>query len=497
MLDCINHLVDTTIRTDDSYLMNTATTPYPRRWLALIPLLFAVFMDMVDAQIVAIALPSIRAEMGVSGAALEWVAVGYTLAFAVLLLPGSRLGDRYGRRAAFLAGTAGFTVASLLAGLSSDIAWLLVARLAQGASAGVMVPQVLAFIQSEFPDNERGKAFGIYGITFPIGGLAGPLLGGVLVGADLLGLGWRAIFMVNVPIGIATFAAAALLMPRRAHRPGTSIDGVGVLLAASALVSFLVPLTQGWQSGWPVWSIALLVAAVLLAGLFLLHEGHRAARGADPLVDPSLLRTTGFAGGLIVAWLFFAGMSVFFVLTLHLQSALGYSPMTTALAFLPATIGIVVGNGLAISVSTGRGRGFVAVGVALSALGVAGIAATLWMAGASLQGWQLLPATIAFGTGLGMTAGKLVNAVLVDVPIAQAGAASGVVNTVLQVGVTTGIAIVGTVYFNRVADAGSTEAASVALVVALGMLGVALLATRLLPAPAPALPRAETERGAA
>ncbi|WP_152360950.1 MFS transporter [Microlunatus speluncae] len=470
--------------------MNDLRLNHPRRWIALVPLLVVVFMDMVDSQIVAVALPSIRATTGASGSALEWIAAGYTLTFALLLITGGRLGDRYGRKSLLLVGIAGFTLTSLLAGLAPTVEVLIIARLAQGACAGLMVPQVLAYVQTEFPPEERGKAFGLYGITFPIGGLAGPLLGGLLTGADLFGLGWRPIFLVNLPVGVLAMIMIAALMPRRnASTAAVRVDAVGTLLAGAVVLSLLVPLIQGMPSGWPWWSVLLLIAFVPLLLIFLAHQRHRPRAGREPLLDLGLLRRPGFGPGLLVAWLFLAGMAVFFVLTLHLQEVLRFSPMITAVTFLPATLGIIAGNGLALSVGAKAGRGLVALGLLASFTGIAGIALTVFLAAESLQLWQLLPSAVIFGLGLGLTMGKLVAVALQEVPAESAGSASGVINTVFQLGSATGIALIGSVYFDRLhAGLPSATAVALALAAALALVLIALLATRHLPTPPPAAP---------
>jgi MFS family permease len=243
--------------------------PYRGRWASLALLLAAVFMDMVDNQIVVIALPTIQRDLGAHPSALQWTATAYTLAFALTLITGGRLGDRFGHRALFVAGTAGFGVSSLIAGVAPGVEVLLAARVAQGLFAGLMVPQVLSFIHVEFPEHEQGKAMGFFGMTFPIGGLAGPLLGGLLTQGDLFGWGWRTIFFVNVPIALVAAIGAALVMPapHRTSRGGT--DAIGVVLLAAALLAVLYPLVEGRELGWPVWTFCLMVAAVPLLAAFI------------------------------------------------------------------------------------------------------------------------------------------------------------------------------------------------------------------------------------
>lgn len=474
------------------------TTWHRHRWAALAAVLLAVFMDMLDNQIVSVALPSIQRDLGAGGASLEWIAAGYTLAFALTLITGGRLGDRYGRKPIFVCGTGGFAAASLLAGLGPTVDVLIAARIGQGIFAGLMIPQVLSFVQAEFPPQERGKAFGLYGITFPIGGIAGPLLGGVLTQADLFGLGWRSIFLVNIPVGAVAAAGAWALMPgRKQHPRGPAVDGVGVVLLALPLLAVLYPLVQGWSAGWPAWTVVSILAAIPLGAIFVLQQRTRAARGQEPLLRLGLLRRRGFAGGMAVALLFFAAMGVFFVLTLRLQTGLGYSPMTTGLTFLPAAFGIITGNGAARALAPTLGRAVVPAGIAVNGLGTGGILLAMNLAGDGLTPWQLAGGMVVFGVGLGLVAGTLLDIALTEVPADEVGSASGMVNTTLQLATATGIAVLGTVFLGgTTAGQTSLHAATAALLVALGLLAAALPVSLLLPSrghhTAPATTRVES-----
>lgn len=465
-------------------------TPYRRRWPALAVLLTAVFMDMLDNQIVTIALPSIQRELGAAPSALQWTAAGYTLAFALTLITGGRLGDRFGHRALFVLGTAGFGVSSLVAGLAPEVGVLLAARVAQGVFAGLMVPQVLSFVHVEFPGEERGRAMSYYGMTFPIGGVSGPLLGGLLVQADLFGWGWRTIFFVNVPIALFAAVGAALLMPaprglrHRQRRVGADVPGV--LLLAAALLAVLVPLVQGRELGWPLWTVLLLVAAVPLTAVFVTQQLLRQRRGREPLVRPGLFRDRGYSVGLLVSLVFFCGMGAFFVLTLHLQNGLHYSPMKTALTVLPATAGIVLGNGLGMPLAHRLGRRLPMAGLVLLLAGTAWTILEVTGAGADLSPWRLALPVVVYGAGLGAGSSSLMLLTLSGVAAADAGVASGVVNTTMQLGLAAGPATIGTVYFGRLAG-GSGPATQASLVVGLGLFAAALLLCLLLPRRKPAL----------
>jgi EmrB/QacA subfamily drug resistance transporter len=443
------------------------------RWAALAVLLTAVFMDMVDNQIVTIALPTIQRELGASSSALQWTATGYTLAFALTLITGGRLGDRFGHRVVFTLGTAGFGLASLAAGVSVNVPMLLVARVAQGVFAGLMVPQVLSFIHTEFSGPEQGRAMAFYGMTFPIGGLAGPLLGGLLTQADLFGWHWRTIFFVNVPIAVFAAVGALLTMPKRGAGRGGA-DAVGVLLLAAALLAVLYPLVQGRELDWPLWTFALMAAALPLIGLFVLWE----RRTRTPLIRLGMFRHRAVSVGLLVMLIFYCAMGIFFVLTLYLQEGLGYSPLKTALTMLPATVGIVAGNGIGMPLVPRLGRLVTMAGVVLL---LAGTGAMIVVAAPDVSPWALIVPVTLFGAGLGLGSSSLMMITLSGVGDADSGAVSGVVNTVVQLGSAAGPATVGTVFFTSLAGGDWVHATRTALVVGAALFGVAVLACFLLP----------------
>ncbi|MDX3188246.1 MFS transporter [Streptomyces sp. MN03-5084-2B] len=450
------------------------------RWWALAVAVLAVLVDMIDNQIVAVALPTIRRELGAGEAALQWISAGYALGFALTLITGGRLGDRHGTKKLFVAGMLVFTAASLAAGLAGDVGVLVAARVVQGVGAGLMVPQVLSFVHAEFDERERPKAMTWYAAAFPVGGLAGPLLGGALVEADLFGSGWRAIFLVNLPVGVLALAGALVTMPARPGFVRHRMDPVGLALLTAALFAVFYPLVQGRELGWPVWSIALLVAAVPLFGGFAWQQRRQFRRGGEPLLPPDLLRTV--AGSQAVLFCVNTGVGVFFVLTLHLQLGLGFTPWEAALTFAPSTLGIVAGNVLAMRLAPKFGRVFTAGAVAVLLAGLVLVAVLVSLAGSALSGWALLLPVIAVGLGMGAVLNSLFAASMARIGPEQAGAASGVVNTTVQLGTATGIALFGTVFFARL-DGGSASATAGALAVSAGVLVLALALTAALPQP--------------
>lgn len=453
---------------------------HPLRWWALAVAVLAVLVDMIDNQIVAVALPTIQRQLETGESALQWISAGYALGFALTLITGGRLGDRYGPKRLFLVGMAVFTVSSLVAGLAPQVDILIAARVVQGIGSGLMVPQVLAFIHAEFDEQERPKAMALFAAAFPVGGMAGPLLGGLLTEADLFGSGWRAIFLVNVPVGVLALIGAWTTMPTRPHAGGKGIDIVGLGLLTAGLFAVFYPLVQGRELGWPVWSIGLMVVAVPLLWLFARQQRALAGRGGAPLIAPGLLRYRSLAASQAVLFAVNMAVGVFFVLTLHLQLGLGYSPLGAALTFLPATVGIVVGNVLAMRLAPGLGRGFVTGAIVVLVVSLAAIAGLVGWLGAALNAWALALPAVGFGLGVGGVLNALFSTSLSEVRPDQAGSASGLVNTTIQLGTAAGIALFGTVFF-AVLGSGFGPATVGAIAVSVGVLVVALVLTATLP----------------
>ncbi|MEV4057367.1 MFS transporter [Amycolatopsis sp. NPDC049688] len=450
------------------------------RWWALAVTVLAVLVDMIDNQIVAVALPTIRRELGAGDAALQWISAGYALGFALTLITGGRLGDRHGTKKLFVAGMLVFTGASLAAGLAGHVGVLIAARVVQGVGSGLMVPQVLSFIHAEFDERERPKAMTWYAGAFPLGGLAGPLLGGALTEADLFGTGWRAIFLVNLPVGVLALAGAFATMPGGPGLIRRRTDPVGLALLTAALFAVFYPLVQGRELGWPAWSIGLAAAALPLFAGFAWHQRREFRRGGEPLVPPDLLRH--LAGSQAVLLCVGTGVGVFFVLTLHLQLGLGFSPWEAALTFTPSTFGIVAGNVLGMRLAPKLGRAFTSGAITVLLAGLVAVAVLVVQLDSALTGWALLVPVIAVGLGLGAVLNALFGVAMAGVRPEQAGAASGVVNTTVQLGTAAGIALSGTVFFARLAE-GSAAATASALAVSAGVLVLALAVTAALPQP--------------
>ncbi|MEV0929292.1 MFS transporter [Streptomyces phaeochromogenes] len=453
----------------------------PKRWATLAVTLFAVFMDMVDNTVLNVALPAVQQDLDASSAQLEWSVAGYTLAFAAAMITGARLGDQLGRRRIYLIGLGAFVVTSALAGAAVNPEMLIASRILQGGAAALMVPQVLAMLQVDFPKSERPKAMSMYGMSLAVGGIGGPLLGGVLLEADLFGLGWRPVFYVNVPVGLAALVAAAILTRESRVETRESFDIRGTLIATVGLISLLFPLVQGRELDWPWWTFALMIACPVILWLFVRYEHRVIARGESPIIDPALLHHRSSLGGLLVAILFFCGMAYQLVLTVHLQTGEGYSPIRTAVALVTFTVGVGIGSAVAPQLMP-LGRRVVLLGCAVMAVGMGVITWTVDHWSGSLEWWHLAPGMIVSGIGLAMVAGTLLTIVLAQMPKSASGAASSLINTAIQIGVATGVAIVGTVYFTLLEDRHTpTDSAVVGLLTVVGLYTLAGLLALVLP----------------
>ncbi|WP_067482580.1 MFS transporter [Actinomadura hibisca] len=440
-----------------------STTPYRWRWPALAVILAGEVMDMLDTVITNIAAPTIRADLGGSPATVQWLAAGYTLAMAVGLVTGGRLGDLYGRRRMFLVGVAGFTLASLLCGIAFSPGTLVGARLLQGLFGALMLPQGLGMIKQMFPPARLGAAFGLFGPVLGLSSVGGPTLAGVLVDADLFGTGWRMIFLINLPLGLAALLAGWRFLPAGREEGAARLDLGGALLVSAGAGLLVYPLVQGRELGWPWWTFAMMAAAVAVFAAFGVHQVRRRRAGGDPLVVPSLFGKRAFTGGLVLSLAFFAAVAGFgLVFSLYLQTGLGYSPVKAGLAQIPWSAGIIAGFGLA---QAGRrlGRGLLHVGLVVMTAGTGVTLAVLQLAGTGVGPWRLAPGLVVLGIGMGMAMAPLFDIVLGGVELAETGSAGGTLTAVQQLGGALGAAVLGTVFFARAGDAAGPGAAGTML----------------------------------
>jgi EmrB/QacA subfamily drug resistance transporter len=441
------------------------------RNLALLTVMLAFVLDIADSTIVNTALPAIQHELGASNAAAKWMVAGYFLSFSVFLVAGGRLGDLFGYRRLFMAGVAAFTFASLGCGLSQSASQLVDWRIAQGCAAALMGPQVMAVVQVLFSPTERIAKLAWFGTLGGMAAVLGPIAGGLLIAANPMGLGWRAVFLINLPIGLIALIAGARFLPDSRADGARGIDMGGTALLGFGLVALLVPMVQGPELGWPVWTLALLAAVPLVAAVAVSHARSRGRAGKDRLIEPALFRERAFALGLSASVCLSAGVSGFIlVFALAVQHLLGRSPLDTALLLAPFGVGVSLGIafvGRKLLPRLGKWIPFVgATGMAFL-----GVSALLILPGAPATP-VLAALLVPTGLCMGMVAGPLTPIALARVGRTHAGIASGMLKTAQQVGGALGAAIVGGAWF---AGQG-TQSAAVALAVVLAGAALSALA---------------------
>ncbi|MFF8814664.1 MFS transporter [Streptomyces pactum] len=468
-----------------------------RRWFALAIVMTAAFMDLVDVTIVNVAIPSIRQDTGASFSAIQWITAGYALAFAAGLITGGRLGDIYGRKRLFLTGIAGFTAASALCGLATTPELLIAARVLQGATAALMVPQVLSIVHATFPPHERGKVFGLFGAIVGLGAVSGPILGALLTEWDLFGLGWRPIFLINLPVGIAGLLLGARYITESKAPGALRLDLPGVGLVTAALLMLVYPLTRGHELGWPVWGYGSMAGSVAVFGVLIAYERYKTRKDGSPLIELGLFRVKSFAAGIAVQLAFGVVCGIFFLVwTLYMQIGLGWSALRAGLTGVPFSVAVSVAAGVSVQKLVPRfGRNVLRGGALIMASGLLLYIAVAERYGTQVTSWQMIPPLVVMGTGMGLIVAPLTDMVLSRVPREHAGSASGLVNTVQQMGNALGLALVSVVFLSAVDErraavpgergAAYTEAFQHALWWVTGLLALVFLLMAALPARRP------------
>ncbi|MGK5544054.1 MFS transporter [Streptomyces sp. URMC 127] len=415
-------------------------------WIALLVLLGAELMDMLDQSVVLTALPAIQESTGAGPAAVQWLTTGYSLPVAVGLITGGRLGDLYGRRKILLIGTIVFTTASLLCGLATGPGVLIGARMLQGVAVALMIPQVLATLHVTFEGQNRSKAFALYGAVLSLANVLGPVMGGLLTEADLFGLSWRPIFLVNVPVGLAVLLLGRRFIPESTAQKADRLDLTGMLLSALAIVLIVFPLTEGHLHHWPLWCFAMLTTGLLALGVLLCHQQRKQDKA--PLVPLSLFRGRQFSGGMAAQLMHGLLCGLFFMTwTLYLQRGLGMSPFHAALAFVLLSLGELGGATLAAKSGGRFARRLPQAGalIAFASMTAYGLQAAGGRADLTLL--AMTAPVVLIGFGLGMVSGPLADLSLARIPHEDAGAASGLFNTAIHLGIALGTALTALVFF--------------------------------------------------
>ncbi|MGW6281309.1 MFS transporter [Kribbella sp. NPDC055071] len=453
-------------------------TGHPLRWRTLGVSQLAAFMALLDVSIVNVALPSIERGLGVSAGTAQWVVSGYALSFGLALVPAGRLGDALGRRRMFLIALASFILTSALTGAAPTIGLLIGARLLQGIAGGMLLPQNSGLIQELFQGPERGRAFGILGATVGVATATGPVVGGLIItliaGADA----WRWVFYVNVPIGLVALLLAARWVPgrsgagRRVH-----LDLVGSMLLGAGVLCLLLPAVDAESNGlghdW--W---LLVAAVVLLTAFARWELRTVRRGRQPVLDPHLAHTSGFATGSLIGMVYFVGFTgIWLVLALFFQDGYGYSPLRSGLAVTPFAIGIAVSAAIAGRLVSRFGRVLTVAGLTATIVGLVATALLLRHVGGDTAAWVAAGPLLLAGLGGGMVTSPNVTLSLQHVPVQMAGAAGGALQTAQRIGSAIGTAVLATIFYRVLTSSAHdySRAASDALLSASALMVVALL----------------------
>ncbi len=454
----------------------------PRRWMALPVVLTATFMSLFDVFVVNVAAPSIQGDLHASSATLELIVAGYSFSYASGLVTGARLGDLFGRRRMFTIGLAIFAAASLLSGVAPTSAVLVVGRLAQGFGAAAMVPQALSILNVSFRPDERSRVFSLFGVTVGLGTVAGQILGGVLLHLDLFGWGWRPIFLVNVPIGIAAIVLARRLLPESRPDVADRLDPLGVVLLTTGVGAITAPLVLGQAEHWPTWTWGSFLAGAALIASFVRWESRLGRQGGHPLLPLTLFEHRAFKLGLLVNFGFFSFFgSVLLTLTIFLQEGLHYSPMRAGLTFAPLGVAFALSSLRGRRLHARYGASLISAGAATALVGVVGLAIVVSVSGLSTTSLELAPVLALIGVGNGLVIPLIVSGVLLSVPASATGAASGALTTTQQFSMTLGIAAVGTLYFAREATAGIVAALQAGLVADIGLVAFAFAMTMLLP----------------
>ncbi|MFI1095347.1 MFS transporter [Streptomyces sp. NPDC020917] len=460
-----------------------ATPPSTRlMWAILALVLLADALDMIDSTVTTIAAPTVAADLGGGQGLVKWLGSSYALAMGVLLVVGGRLGDKFGQRRLFLTGMAGFTAASAVCGLAPDPGLLIVARVAQGAFGALLIPQGMAIMTRTFSRDMLGKAFGMFGPLLGLASVGGPILAGLVIHADIAGLSWRPVFLINLLLGGVGLVLALRLLPRdRDARRDTVVDGIGSGLLGAAMFGLLYGLIEGSTNGWTALPIGSLAAGALFFAAF----ARRQNTAAQPLLKPTLLRNRGFTSGMLLGLAVFAATSgLVYVLSLFMQGALHASPRGAALGLLPLTLGIIVSAGACMALIKRLGRTLIRVGLILVLAGCGWLLTLVAHSGTGLSLWTLAPAVFLTGLGMGACYGTIFDIALGDIAADEAGSASGSLSAVQQLAAGIGSAAVTSVFFQN-AGRGQAHAMTISLVIVLAVAALCLPAVGLLPRRAP------------
>jgi len=462
--------------------MSSEAAVNKHRWLILGIVLAAEIMDLLDSTIVNVAGPSLKEKLHATPSALQWVIGGYTLTLGAGLILGGRLADRYSRRNVFLAGLAAFTASSLFCAIVPNIQSLIAFRLIQGFAGAMVLPHVIGFIRDVFPPAELGNAFAIFGPVFGLGGILGPIVGGFIIDGNIASTGWRAVFLVNIPIGAINFALAWKYLPKRASDHSIKIDLLGTVLIIASSGLLLLPLIQGQEAGWPLWTFLSLGLSFIGFAIFTLQQRWVISRKRTPLVDPDIFKARTYNLGLAGIFTFFAGFTgVYLIITLFLQIGERYSARGAGIANIAIALGTAIGGALSGAVLAEKfGTRVLQIGALAQITG----AIMLFTALPNMQSfhfWHIAPGMLVSGLGTGLVVAALFDAILLSIKDELVGSASGVLSAIQSIGASVGVALFGTLFFNQVAKGKVDVGFRDALLLQIGLVSVFLVITFFLP----------------
>ncbi len=438
----------------------TRLTPRLRAILAVV--LIADILDLMDSTITNIAAPSIARDLGGGESLIKWLGAGYALAIGVLLVVGGRLGDRYGKRRIFLIGITGFTAASALCGLSVDPTMIIVGRLIQGGFGALMIPQGISIIMASFTRAQLPRAVSAFGPAMGVSAVLGPIAAGFIISANIAGLDWRPVFLINIVLGLTGLVAAVRLLPRDQPISQEPIDAIGGALLGATMLALIFGLIQGSTNGWIALPIISLVGGVIFFAGFAIRQ----RQAPNPLISPSLLKNKGFTSGLVLGLCFFAaagGLS--YVISLFFQLVLHLSASRAALGLAPVMVGIIAASIVCRPLLTSLGRRLAVAGLVTALLGTLGLWLTVLERGTSVTPWLTAPSLLVLGVGMGACFSTLFEVALGDVSHEEAGSASGSLSSVQQLAAAIGSAIVTTVFFSVLRQSGGARAMTVSVTV--------------------------------
>lgn len=414
-------------------------------------MLTAEIMDLLDSTIVNVAGPTLAEKLGASSTDLQWIIGGYTLSLGAGLVLGGRLGDRFGRRNMFLFGLIGFTLASLMCSISGSPEQLIAFRVVQGFLGAMLLPQGFGLIRASFPADQYASAFAVFGPVFGLGGIIGPVIGGGIIQANILDLGWRSVFLVNVPLGVAAAIIAWRILPRTPGDKSIKIDLFGTAVIMASSVALIYPLIQGQVEGWPLWTWLCLAGSLVGFYLFVVQQRWSASRGGTALIDARIFKQRAYTVGVSSIAFFFAGMTgIYLIVTLFLQIGHSFTAGDAGLWNIPIALGSAIGGTLSGAVLSEKlGRGVLQLGVVVQAVG----AGLLWFAVSAFTDfniWQYVPGMVVAGVGTGLVVAALFDSILSTVDDQLVGSASGVLSAIQSIAASLGVAIFGTVFFEAV-----------------------------------------------